>query len=274
MIVLYMAEEIKRLFFGLEIQAPWPEELPHGRLLLPSERHLTLAFLGNVPFSPLKEKLNQNELHIPFSLGFAGFFDSVLFLSPRNPNVVAWGVHWITDTTPLIAFQKEIVRWLRSIGYSVDHPNREWLPHATICRRPFDRRGWEKQFTVLPFIITAIHLYESVGQLRYIPLWSHPMKPPFEEIEHTADIAFNIHGKTLQDIYKHALTALAFKHPPLLKYFSNEEIKNLDDIIIGLNNVISKADQESGCPFKAVSFHGEIQQNADHTLTWEMIVDV
>ncbi len=39
-------EEEKRLFFGAEVSAPWPKELPQGRVLEEKARHLTLAFLG------------------------------------------------------------------------------------------------------------------------------------------------------------------------------------------------------------------------------------
>jgi RNA 2',3'-cyclic 3'-phosphodiesterase len=46
-------DPIKRLFFAFEVDAPWPEALPSGRILEPSCRHMTLAFLGNIPFAPL-----------------------------------------------------------------------------------------------------------------------------------------------------------------------------------------------------------------------------
>ncbi len=262
----------KRLFFGLSLQAPWPEEFPHGRLLLPQDRHLTLAFLSNVDAELLFKSLPQ--LTIPFCIGTAGFFDSCLFLSPHNPNVVAWSVKWLDDEKPLIDFQKSLNHWLIEIGYAPTHPERKWLPHATLARRPFDRNEWATSFKPIPLITTAIHLYESLGQLKYQPRWSHMLIPPFNELDHTADIAFKIYGTTLEQIHRHAQTALFFKDPKLISYSSAKPVQTLDDVIIDLNSIISKADQEQGCALKAVSFHGELLKDANNTLSWEMIVDV
>ena len=36
----------KRLFFGFEVKAPWPQGLPKGRILKEDQRHITIAFLG------------------------------------------------------------------------------------------------------------------------------------------------------------------------------------------------------------------------------------
>ena len=47
-----------------------------------------------------------------------------------------------------------------------------------------------------------------------------------------------------------------------------------DEIIIQLNEKISLWDAESGCPFKAVSFSGEITKKENGLLHWEMIIDV
>lgn len=269
-----MSEQIKRLFFGLELVAPWPEKFPSGNLLKPENRHLTLAFLGNINSTTLLDKLQQHALHVPLKVGTSGYFERCLFLPPKNPNVASWGVHWLSNAEPLLTFQKVLVKWLESIELKVDHPNREWLPHATVSRRPFDQKEWEQSFKPIPFITKNIHLYESLGQLQYMPIWSFSIQPPFDEFEHTADIAFRVHGTNLQDIFMNAQTALCFKHPLLLNYISNAPVTDLDEVVIQLNKMIGKADKEIGSPYKAVSFHGDLQQNTDQTFTWEMIVDV
>lgn len=263
---------IKRLFFGLEVSAPWPKEYPGGRLLEESHRHLTVAFLGNVPYDKIEACLPS--LPLPsFKVGPAGICDKCLLLPPRFPRVVAWHVDWIDNAHPLLLYQKHLADWLRDQGFHIDE--RDFLPHITICREPFIVKQWKEAFTPLPCIVTGLNMYESVGNLKYEPRWSYPLKLPFDEIEHTADIAFNIRGENLGHIHKHAQIALAFRFPELLSYLSRlENIKSLDQIVMDLNEVVARADAELGCPFKAVSFHGDIIQEQDGTLQWEMIVDV
>lgn len=267
-----MNEEIKRVFFGVEVHAPWPLKLPHGRLLDEEHRHLTLAFLGNIPFHPLLDMLKNFSIPSP-RVGTSGKFDRCLLLPKRHPNVVAWQASWYSNHTSIVFFQKELLDWLAQHNLPVD--GREWLPHVTLCRRPFDAHAWERNFVPIPFFTQSLHLYESVGNLVYKPIWSLPVCPPFEELEHTADIAFKISGESYQELYVNAFTALAFKFCPLLDfYFQPSVIETIDDIVICLNDVIAKADSVIGAPFKAVSFHGEAIILPDKTLQWEMIVDV
>lgn len=267
-----MQENIKRLFFGVEVYSPWPIQLPKGRLLDEQHRHLTLAFLGNIPYLPLKEHLLEFP-HFSSKVGSVGYFDACLTLPPRHPNVVAWHAHWLQKEEPLVLFQKRLSDWLISKGYSLD--KRPWNAHVTLCRQPFEADQWNKDFIPLPFYTTSVHLYESVGNLSYLPIWSYPIAAPFEEISHTADMAFIIRGENLQQIYQHALIALAFKAPEFLDFIEPvEEFNHLDDVIIELNALVSKVDRAVGCPLKAVSFHGELTEIENALMAWEMIVDV
>lgn len=266
-----MNEEVKRLFFGIEVVAPWPENYPKGRLLEASHRHMTLAFLGNVPAQKVLDLLPDFP-PIPLKIGLAGRFDRCLFLPPHHPHVVAWHVDWIDDPRPFLEHQSMLALWLRSNGFHIDE--REFLPHVTICRSPFYPREWKKEFHPLPCFCKDIHLYESVGNLKYEPRWSLPLKAPFEEIEHTADIAFAIHGESISQLHRHAQLALAFRFPLLLNYLEQCEVGSLEDCVIALNEIVTRADGDIGCPFKAISFHGELYTETDGTLTWEMIVDV
>lgn len=264
----------KRLFFGLEVDAPWPEKLPQGRLLDTAHRHITLAFLGEVDF-PKLEPLLQSAFPKPnFQVGLVGCFDDVLFLPPRHPHVAAWHVLWLDDQKELACYQKNCSEWLMRQGFD-PHMRGEFLPHVTICRSPFEKKQWEKAFKPLPMFISNIHLYESLGGLKYEPLWSFPLKPPFMEIDHTADIGFRIFGENLTQIFRHAKIALAFAFPALLPYIKKEDqIENFENVIIALNQIVSKADGEIGCPFKAVSFHGDLKEIENKILEWEMIIDV
>lgn len=264
--------EIKRLFFGVEIHSPWPQQFPAGRMIDESCRHLTLAFLGNIPFDPLSHHLENISLPL-VEIGTCGYFDECLLLPPRHANVVAWHATWWDDGGELAGLQSALSNWLSSLGYLLD--NRPWKPHATLCRKPFDGQRWMKTFKPLPFFTGSIHLYESTGNLNYFPIWSYPIRPPIEEIEHTADTAFLIRGRSVEQMFYHAFAALAFKAPDLLGYLDQaENIKTLDDVIIALNGVICRADAQIGCPMKAVSFHGEINELSNNILEWEMIIDV
>jgi 2'-5' RNA ligase len=270
--------EKKRLFFALKVVAPWPQTSLKGRILIEEQRHLTLAFLGEVDGQRILEAL-ENIPPIPFSVGLTGAFNQCLFLPRRQPRVVAWHVDWQDDPSPLIVFQKELTNWLVEIGIPPRDVGREWLPHVTLCRQPFNSLEWKKSFSTMPMATGDLCLYESVGELRYLPLWTRSITPPFEEIEHTADMAFLIYGNTLQQILNHAQTVLAFKFPALMTEMSRDvNVQSLDDIVIYLNELICKSDSTIGCPFKAVSFHGDLEQvNLGFNspiFKWEMIVDV
>jgi 2'-5' RNA ligase len=266
-----MDAEQKRLFFGFEVSAPWPIELPHGKLLKEADRHMTLAFLGQMDYSSLMDKISLLP-PLPFKVGLSGQFDKCLFLPEKHPHVVAWHMDWLGEEALINAYHQHFVQWLKNEGFN--HDTRELMPHMTLCRTPFNVKQWEKSFLKLPFFLKNLHLYESLGHSNYSSCWSYPCLPSFEEIDHTADIAFLIHGEHLAQLHKNALIALAFKFPLLLEFHpSNKDFNSLDEIIISLNAVVAKADEAFGCPFKAISFHGEMKEN-ENCLSWEMIVDV
>lgn len=252
---------MKRLFFGFEILAPWPEELPSGRILKESDRHLTLAFLGEATFDRVLTEIPKP----PFTIGLAGMFDRALFLPERTPRVAAWHIQWFEGELEL--YQKQLVAWLKKKGFSLKEKG--FLSHVTIARQPFAVAEWKKAFQPLPVFLGNLQLYESLGNSRYKVCWSYPILPPFEEKEHTADIAFTIRGANFSQLFLHAQLALSFHFPPLTGYISLEEVKNAEEIVEKLNQLIALVDEKEGCPFKAVSYHGKIEEQE-----WEMIVDV
>jgi hypothetical protein len=254
-----MEQNKKRLFFGAEIHAPWPTSWPQGRLIEERYRHSTLVFLG----STYEERLPNIPLP-QFQIGPCGWFDSVIFLPEKEPHVVAWHARW--QDTALATYQETLIDWLH-------HSKEPWLSHVTVSRAPFAAEKWKESFSPLPCFAGSIHLYESLGNSVYHILWSHPITPPFEEIEHTADMAFRVVGQNLQNLYVNAFTAIAFKCPDLVTHWQPQEIQSLDEIVMALNRAVSATDQTVGCSFKAVSFHGEIRSVKD-ILEWEMIIDV
>lgn len=265
-------KKTKRLFFGVDANASWPFSLPEGRQVEATQRHMTLAFLGETNWE-LLEPLLSSMPQFPHKVGVVGEFDRCLFLPDKEPHVVAWQVKG-DEITLIESYQKELEKWLKSQEFLVKESSHPFLPHVTLCRAPFDRKAWREKWTPLPVLFHRFHLYESVGPLQYQPLWTQECAAPFIEISHTADIAFIIQGESVEQIYRHAHTALAFHCPEILPYCAAQLPESLDDIIIALNDSVGRVDAEEGAPFKAVSFHGELVENCNGTLSWEMIVDV
>jgi hypothetical protein len=135
-------------------------------------------------------------------------------------------------------------------------------------------KSWQKAFTPLPMYVKALHLYESRPNLIYRPISSVPFLAPFEEKEHTADIAFTVRAVSFKELYYTAFIALSFTYPPFIGFFEKDAPHNtLDDIVASLNRLIAETDAMIGCPMKAVSYHGTVITSGT-LLEWEMIVDV
>lgn len=261
----------KRLFFGFEIFAPWPLKMPSGKIIDPIHRHLTVAFLGECNYAHVQQLLKNIPLP-DFKVGMVGILDHLVFLPRKHPHVVSYYPQ-LENPEPLIQYQGKLVEFLRANQCQIED-KREFLPHISVCRSPFSEREWRKAFERLPFFMGHLNLYESLGHSTYNSLWSHKLFFPFEEYEHTADIAFKIRGENLFAIFKHALWALAFKHPSLIQYENLQNFETLDDVIRGLNQIVGEEDAKRGCPFKAISYHGELVRDSNEILEWEMIVDV
>jgi 2'-5' RNA ligase len=265
-----LENDAKRLFFGAQVTAGWPHDLPAGRIIAEESRHITLAFLGQNSFTDLEKQLEQ----VPqpsFRIGMAGIGTELIFLPKEHPHVVALNISWLEDPHPLFLFQTALSEWLEACGYTLK--KHSFMPHITIARAPFEKEQWKSHFEPVPFFLTAIHLFESLGNLDYRSLWSCPLMAPFTELDHTADIAFTIRAVSVQQLFVHAQLALFFKFPPLAQFYTPSSTETLDQIVIELNRMIALADSEVGCPLKAVSFHGAIVKKGG-LFTWEMIVDV
>ena len=170
--------------------------------------------------------------------------------------------------------EHELVEWLNLIGFAPLNQDRGWINHVSIARDPFDEKGWKRDFKPLPFISHKLHVYKSVGNLNYEPKWTMELLAPFDEIPHTADLAFKIRGDKFAMLKTHAEMALAFRYPNLTGYFEEYRgIERVEQLIQHLNRAITKADSKEGSPLKSVSLHGEIEEK-NGILEWEMIVDV
>jgi 2'-5' RNA ligase len=262
----------KRFFFGFEIDCPWASsEEPKRGLPLPSkERHVTLAFLAEQE----EEEVACLVKDIPFGdfcLAPAGIFTKSLLL----PHCIAWEIEWKTGKEEVLSFEKSLYAWLMQHLKELPKRRDDSTFHTTVCRKPFCAKEWQDAFTKLPVICTFFHLFESLGHSRYLSRWHHDLTLPFVEIEHTADIAFFIRGKTLQDIYSNAQIALAFHFPKFIPFFEDcKGFSSLDGVIEALNRMVSTIDTHIGSPIKAISYHGSLCQIQSSIYEWEMIVDV
>jgi len=258
----------KTLFFGLEIASTWPEIKAQGRILAEKNRHMTFLYLGKVEDeSPLLNPPKPSFLFSPF-----GKFDKVLFLPHKFPHTVSWHASWLEGENELTYYRNALIEWVKDLGFKAD--TRPFLPHVTIARNPKHFREWKENFSELPFYCSALHLYESLGSSEYRSHLSHSFQPPFQEIEHTADVAYKVYGSSIPNLLLHAEEALFYQFPELMAFYvPPKEEKTLDDVVIVLNEVVTKADSEIGAPCKAVSFHGKIEKE-NNLLVWEMIIDV
>ena len=261
----------RRLFFGFGVKAPWPSFDLKGRILPSEARHLTAAFLGNSCFDTIERLLPSMPLP-PFKIGPLALFDECLFLPQSHPRVVAYHVKDLEKEALLLPYIQELLSFLEENGLELH--TKPFCPHVTLAGSFFSKSDWEKQFIPLPLFLSSFHLYESLGHSRYQKLWGISFMSPFEEIEHTADLAFSIYGTNLKHIDLSSQMALCFQSPRLTSYLDlSFSPKSLEEIIMHLNDILYEADREEGVPFKAVSFHGHLEEK-DHLLKWEMIVDV
>ncbi|MCB1111333.1 MAG: hypothetical protein H7A37_10730 [Chlamydiales bacterium] len=188
----------KRVFFAFDAHAPWKKQEPKGRLIRHSDRHVTVAFLGNIDYEALEPLLA--EIPIPdMRIGPIGIIDYPLFLpNSDHPHVFAAHVDWLTPG--IDEYRNRLTGWLIEHGYAIAHADTPWLPHTTYCRKPFDSEEWQKQFAPMPLYSTALHLYESLPQLCYEPIWSHHFLPPIskERIIGETEAMLNAHVKAAE----------------------------------------------------------------------------
>jgi 2'-5' RNA ligase len=262
-----------RVFIALSLDAVWPEVYPPGKLIPDESKHMTLVFLGAVSH-PTLTQIKSGFPDPSWMLGPAGFFDAVEFLPPRAPRVVVWHAKWVYD--PGVAtYQTQLKNWVSSLGIQVER--RVFLPHVTLARSPFEMDSWKKQFVPLPFCVTGVHVFRSFPNSVYQSLWERPLKPVFEELEHTADRAYSIRGRTYADLLSHAWLTLSGVEPGLLTLpFPRSQVQNLNQVVEQINVNLSMADEQIGVPVKAVSYAGDVKPvtQTQPWIEWKMICDV
>lgn len=248
----------KKLFYGFSIQCPWPKFSFKGKILDEENRHVTVAFLGNQDLDAALS--NVQDIKFPFKFAPTGIMKDHKLLPENTYNVLAYEFFLVSQKDDFQSF----------VHYISDE---SFLPHVSIVRNPDSKEMDGVELTPLPFYMDGFHLYESLGNSQYKSRYSISFAPPFKEYEHTADMAYEIIGETYLDLYHHAQVALAFYYPPFIECFAFDgHIQNENELVKELNRLLGKVDAKFGCPYKAVSFHGNIKKG--DLLKWEMVVDV
>jgi len=156
--------DIKRLFFGLELEGDWMPA-PDGRVLDEKHRHCTLAFLGDQYLPNLLNAL-QNFRWQPCS-EFQGRCDKLLFLPSKKPRVVAGHILWENDSC--LSIHQQLITFLNKNHYvQID---KALLPHVTLARAPFTKNKWNALFVPFSIKATSLTLYQSLGNLIYQSVW-------------------------------------------------------------------------------------------------------
>jgi RNA 2',3'-cyclic 3'-phosphodiesterase len=239
-----------RLFFAAEVSAPWPLKLPQGRWIEPQFRHMTLVFLGD------QDPKKVGTLTPSWKLPPVGILEEWIFLPEQDPRVVAAKPHFLRGEDELKKLAKE-----------------PFLPHVTLAREPLDEAAWKNFPCHIPFFVSGVSLLHSLGHSNYETVWETKSLAPFEEIEHTADIAYIIRGENFQQLALHATLALSFTFPAFTSYLRKiSSVSSIQEIVLMLNRWISEIDIQEGIGLKAVSQHATVR--GEEILEWTMIVDV
>lgn len=246
----------KNVFFGLQALLPaWVKGLPKGRIVPANSRHMLLAFLGKVSeelFASLAIKLEDTQ-----QIAATGIASRVIF----TPDTVALDIELITGAKMVYTLADKL------------KTGEPFYPHVTLARTPVAIHAWKQWFFPLPLIFPKLCLYSSEGELAHRSLAEKPFWLPFEQKEHTADLAVLVRGRNFSELAFHALLSLAFQAPEMLEGAFIPQVDSLVDVIAFLNQRIFSLDRKFGLPFKAVTHSGHAEELNGY-LTWEMIVDV
>lgn len=146
--------------------APVQAALPLGRLIVPEDLHLTLAFLGHMPEAMVEEVHFALETlrHPGFEITLAGL-DTFGGDRPTSLHILA------APDPALSALHKRIRSRLHGLGLAIER--RRFAPHVTLARFARSMRPDEAtrigrflasraDIRLPPFRATSICLYESI----------------------------------------------------------------------------------------------------------------
>ena len=255
----------KRLLFGFEVHAPWPESLPDMKTLKAKNYHLTLLFFGNTSY----KKIHEHIRYMPkptFRVGPVAFSDSPLRLPNRSSDVITWHVEPFGEDV-IDEYQRVIYDYFLEKGYDLER--KKFIKHITLGKSAVLKKEAKKSFRSLPLYFKNLHFYESYQGDQYEPIWTYDLLPPFEEKKNGH---FVLYGESFQQTFLNAQIALAFKCPALVPFLdSSYKVRNLHDGGIRLTTIINQAFRKAEVPIERVIFPDSGQEE-NGLLTWDLFV--
>lgn len=243
----------RRLFLAFEVCFPELEGLPQGRVIARKDLHMTLAFLGHLPWEQVSK--DMEDLPRPkFSVSPAGMFEKVLFLPQKKPRVVAWSASWQSQQNNILLYQQQLTSWLKGRGYPLE--KRKFLPHVTVARAPFSQQEWEESFLPWPVFAKSLHLYETVGNLCYEPVWTHSLQVPFEK----EPGLLKIYGESFEDLFSHSFIALVMEN---IHKLNRNDAAELTQAIACVREQLRPA-------FEKLKNSKQVKNVGDGVLCWEI----
>jgi RNA 2',3'-cyclic 3'-phosphodiesterase len=168
--------DTRRLFWGFEVLAQWPQFPQDGRIIEPASRHATMVFLGDTDHDILKPFIENYKPGI--TAAPTGYFDHIMFLpNKRKARVISLGGK-INEMSQCVGEVQRLKRGMEALGLRTEE--REWLFHVTVARAPFRPELWESMLGErsglhVPFRLVSISLYQSMPNLTYKKLHSLPL---------------------------------------------------------------------------------------------------
>lgn len=256
----------KRLLFGFEAHAPWPEVLPDLKTLKAKHRLLTLLYFGDVSYKKLHDVIRYMPKP-PFRVGPVAISDACLCLPNRAPDIITWHVHHFGED-PINDYQHQIVEYFTQNGY--DFEKKKYIKHITLGKSAALRNEMKKNFRPLPLYFSNLHLYESHKGEQYEPIWTYDLFPPFEEQK---DGQFILYGESFQQVFLNAQIALAFKCPELVPFLDpSYQVRNLQDGGIRLTTILNQAYRAIKIPIENATFP-ESGKQSKGLLSWPLQVE-
>ncbi len=254
----------KRLFFGFEVHAPWPDSLPEAKTLKAKHRYMTLLYLGDTSYKKIRGLIPKMP-NPSFQVGPLGISDASLCLPKRHPDVITWHVEPF-GSDPVAHYQDEVTDFFIKNGYEIEE--KKQIKHITLGRSATLKKVAKKTFRPLPLYFSNFHLYESLKGGHYDPIWTLDLLPPFEEVDKGY---FTLYGESFQQIFLNAQIALAFKFPDLVPFLDPfYKVRNLHDGGIRLTTIINTAYREAKVPIESAFFPDDGKKEK-RILTWDLI---
>ena len=171
------------MFWGFELAIDWPALPQDGRIVSSESRHATIAFLGNIDLSIIKNYAERYKPEVDSVL--SGHIDKFVSLpNMSKPRVLCLSGR-LDDESKTLKVVDQIKNDMMNLGIKIE--KRKWLFHVTVARAPFKNKNiaslameyWRKNTqgaeSRANFYFKNICLYQSLPGLKYEKLYSYEL---------------------------------------------------------------------------------------------------